>query len=312
MNNKPNLKPLLYSSLLFVSLFFIADRLIGFYLKDLYFKQKKGDYYETTYALSHVKEDVLIFGSSRAVRHYDPLVLEDSLKLSAFNVGKLGNTLLYSDAVFSQILTYYKPKMVILDISPIEFATSERERGQKSMMNILLKYHDLPVIESRIEELNERELLLSKLFWTYEFNSSIYTMLINDKGSSNLSQTKGFEARKGTKISEDYVKEDNIGYKEDPLLVKTFRDFLEKARTNRIEVQVVISPTTLYQTHNSVAKIKQITKAYGCRFIDISHKPEFKKVSLYYDKTHLNAAGAKKFSEVLAHSLKQTSASSVN
>jgi hypothetical protein len=303
MNNKPNLRPLIYSSLLFVSLLFLADRVIGYYLKSLYFSQKKGEFYETTYALNHVKEDVLIFGSSRAVRHYDPLVLGDSLKMTALNVGKLGNTLLYSDAVFSQILTYHKPKMVILDVSPIEFAASERERGQKSMLNTLLKYHDLPVIENRIKELSVRDLILSKLFWTYEFNSSIYTMLINDKGSSNLHQSKGFSARKGTKVTEYLVKEHNHSYKEDPLLIKTFHNFLEKAKRNNIQVHVVISPTTLYQSHNSVAKIKSITQKFDYDFIDVRHKPEFKKVSLYYDRTHLNEKGARKFSELIADSL---------
>lgn len=305
MQSKPDLKPLIYSSLIFVCMFFLADRAIGYYLKNLYFKQKKGNYYETTYALKHVKEDVLIFGSSRAVRHYDPIILADSLKLTAFNVGKLGNTLLYSDAVFSQILTFHKPKMVILDISPIEFATTERERGQKSMLNVLLKYHDLPVIEEKIKNLNHRDLVLSKLFWTYEFNSSIYTMLKNDQGKSDLGRSKGFSARKGTKITRAYVKENNKDYVEDPIMVKTFENFLNQARKNNIEVHVIISPTTLNQSNTSVAKIKFITNKFGYDFIDISRRPEFKAVSLYYDQTHLNEAGAAQFSRLVGDILNQ-------
>jgi len=305
MQAKSELKPLLYSAVVFVSLFFIADRAIGYYLKQLYFKQKKGDYYETTYALKHVKEDVLIFGSSRAVRHYDPVILADSLQLSAFNVGKLGNTLLYSDALFSQILTFHKPKMVILDISPIEFAATERARGQKSMMNVLLKYHDLPVIEDKISQLNKRELLLSKLFWTYEFNSSIYTMLVNDQGKSKLDLNKGFSARKGTKISSTEVREDNNDYVEDPLMVQTFENFLTKAKKNNIQVHVIISPTTLNQSKTSVAKIKAITGKFGFDFIDISRRPEFNAVSLYYDQTHLNEAGAAQFSRLVGDILNQ-------
>jgi hypothetical protein len=312
MRNKPSLQPLIYSSLLFVSLFFFADRVIGYYLNDLYSKQKKGEYYETSYAMSHVKEDVLIFGSSRAMRHYNPIILEDSLKLSTFNVGKPGNTLLYSEAAFSQILTYHKPKVVILDISPIEFADTERERGQKSMIDVLLKYNDLPAIEKRINNLDPKQLILSKLFWTYKFNSSIYTMFHNDHGKSRLNQLKGYKPLNGTKIKEDFVKIDNRDYVEDPLLVKTFRDFLDNARKYNIPVHVVISPTTLYHTHNSIATIKQITTRFGYDVIDVSHEPKFKKVSFYYDKTHLNEAGAKKFSELLADTLIQTSASTIN
>jgi hypothetical protein len=305
MNENHNLKPLLYSSLLFVSLFFIGDRIIGYYLNNLYFKQKKGDFFETTYALKNVKEDLLIFGSSRAVRHYDPKILQDSLNLSAINVGKIGNTLLYSYAAFSQILTYHVPKVIVLDISPIEFAKSERERGQKSMIDVLLKYQDMPVIEQQIKQLDTKELLLSKLFWTYKFNSSMFTLLTNDQGSGKLSQSKGFKSRKGTKITENYVTVDNNDYVEDTILVNTFHNFLTKARNNKIEVHVVISPTTLYQTHNSVTRIKEITEEFGYHLLDISHRPQFKQAALYYDMTHLNNVGAKNFSVLLGDSLHQ-------
>lgn len=305
MLRKTDLKSLMYSLMIFIALFFIADRAIGYTLKYLYTKQKRGAYFETTYALKHVKEELLIFGSSRAVRHYDPVIIADSLKLSAFNVGKLANTLLYSDAAFSQILTFHKPKVVILDISPIEFAASERERGQKSMVDILLKYHDLPVIDNRVKHLNKKEWLLSKIFSTYRFNSSMYTILINNHGSSNIDRTKGFEARHGSKVSTHHVNEDNFGYREDPIMIKTFHNFLEKARKNNIMVHVVISPTTLYHKYNSVPKIKAITKAFGYSFVDYSRQPEFKKATLFYDKTHLNRVGAKKFTELLADSLNQ-------
>jgi hypothetical protein len=89
-------------------------------------------------------------------------------------------------------------------------------------------------------------------------------------------------------------------------MVNTFRDFLKIARKNKIEVHVVISPTTLYQTHNSILRIKQITNDLGYHLIDFSHKPQFKQSDLYYDQTHLNNVGANKFSKLLADSLNQT------
>lgn len=312
MRNYTNLRQLLSSGLLFLTLLFIADRAIGYYFKHLFLEQKKGEFYEINYSMSQVNEDVLIFGSSRAMRHYDPSILGDSLKLSAFNVGKPGNTLLYSEAMFSQILTYHKPKVVILDISPIEFASTERERGQKSMIDVLLKYRDFPVINSRITELDAKQVFLSKLFWTYEFNSSIYTLFHNNQGEGTFLRTKGYRPLNGTKVREDYVEIDNRDYVEDPILVRTFRDFLDSARKNHIQVHVVISPTTLHHSHNSIAAIKKITSSFGYKTIDVSHLPEFKRVSFYYDKTHLNEIGARKFSESLADSLSQNTPTRVN
>lgn len=303
MATKTDLKSFMYSSMMLAVLFFAADQVLGYFLEDLFFKQKKGEYHEVNYALKNVDEDVLIFGSSRAVRHYDPAVIEDTLKLSAFNVGKLGNTLLYSDAVFEQILSFHKPKIVILDISPVEFSKTERERGQKSMVDALLKFDHLPVIEDRIQEVSPREIMLSKTFRTYKFNSALYTLLTNDSGSSDLDESKGFEARKGVKVTEHLVKQYNGDYEEDPLMVKTFHNFLKNAKKHNINVHVVISPTTLIYANTSVARIKAITLEHGFNFIDVSLRPEFRKVSFYYDQTHLNETGAKKFSELIGSHL---------
>ena len=303
MATKADLKSFFYSSVLLVVLFFAADQAVGYFLEDLFLKQKKGEYHEMNYAMNNVDEELLIFGSSRAVRHYDPDVIEDSLRMSAFNVGKLGNTLLYSDAVFTRILSYHKPKVVILDISPIEFAKTERERGQKSMVNALLKFDHLPEIENKIEALSPKDLILSKLFRTYKFNSALYTLLKNDEGKSNLEESKGFAARKGVKVSEHLVVENNKDYQEDPVLVNTFYNFLKKAKKHKIEIHVVISPTTLKQVNTSVAKIKAITHQFGYNFVDVSLRPEFRAVSLYYDKTHLNEFGARKFSELIGKTL---------
>jgi len=303
MTTKADLKSVLYSSVMLLVMFVAADQVAGYLLEQLFLKQKKGEYHEISYALKEVDEDVLIFGSSRAVRHYDPAVLADSLNMTAFNVGKLGNTLLYSDAVFAQMLTFHKPKMVILDISPVEFATTERERGQKSMVNALLKFDHLPAIEERIEAVSPKELILSKLFRTYKFNSAIYTLLTNDSGKSDLDAAKGFQARKGVKITNHIVNEHNSDYVEDPLLVKTFHNFLENAKKNNVQVHVVISPTTLKQSNTSIKRIKAITQEQGFDFIDLSFRPEFRNVSYYYDQTHLNATGARMFSEMLGRQL---------
>ena len=303
MQVKSDLKSFFYSCGIFVLLVIAGDQVVGLYLEHLLRHQKKGDFHEMAYALRDVDEEVLIFGSSRAVRHYDPNIIDDSLELSTFNIGKVGNTLLYSDAVFSQVLTYHKPKMVVLDVSPIEFAKSERERGEKSMMNALLKYDHLPAIQDRLEDLSPKDVLLSKLFRTYKFNSALYTLLINDSGKSKLEESKGFEARKGAKVNDHLVLEDNSDYQEDPEMVKTFHNFLANAKKHNVELHVVISPTTLKQTHTSVAKLKSITQEYGFDFIDLSFHPDFRNAALYYDKTHLNAAGAKKFSEMLGGKL---------
>ena len=54
---------------LFIIVVIIADHLIGLLLSQLYFNQHKGQYAQTTYAIDSTNQDIIVFGSSRAVRH---------------------------------------------------------------------------------------------------------------------------------------------------------------------------------------------------------------------------------------------------
>ena len=129
MNTK-NLYNISKSTMLFCLIFFISDRTIGKLLKGIYEKQKRGDYFQTTYAVKNVKEKVLIFGSSRAMHHYVSEVFERKLNSSTYNVGRNGKNILYSYAILEQILTYHKPKIVILDVSPLEFSWKAGDEGE--------------------------------------------------------------------------------------------------------------------------------------------------------------------------------------
>lgn len=78
---------------------FILDYSIGNVLRYFYFKQESGLQYRTTYSIEKTRADVLIFGSSRANHHYNPIVFENRLKQSYYNVGRDGNFIFYHSAV---------------------------------------------------------------------------------------------------------------------------------------------------------------------------------------------------------------------
>lgn len=58
----------------------ILDYGIGKFLEYLYFNQKQGKLYNITYAIEKQTNDVIIMGSSRAMHHYNPDIISDSLK----------------------------------------------------------------------------------------------------------------------------------------------------------------------------------------------------------------------------------------
>lgn len=75
-------------------------------------------YVDSRYVRDSVNADIIVFGSSRSLRHYNPYILEDSMKLKCEVCGmnSTGITVMY--VRFKQLLNRYNPKIVIYDVMP--------------------------------------------------------------------------------------------------------------------------------------------------------------------------------------------------
>ena len=64
------------------------DALCGFLYQRLTKSAKEGDTASNEYIANKVTAPVLIFGSSRAIHHYDPRIFKDSLEVDCYNCGQ--------------------------------------------------------------------------------------------------------------------------------------------------------------------------------------------------------------------------------
>lgn len=302
---KTVLYKLLKNLFLFVSIVFVLDRAIGYTLKKMYFKGQKGDFYQTTYAITNAKEQVLILGSSRAAHHYVSSILQNNMQLSTYNLGRDGRNIAYAYTVFSQLLTYHHPKIVILDMQPEEFVWNETRQSEEATVSALLPYINYPAIDQIISRNNRTDIILSKIFWTYPYNSIALQIIGNRYNLLAGEETiQGFIPLAGSKRSKGKAALDINHPKRKPTdtaLVNTFKDFLALARNKHVDLHVVISPTSVFSPYNSISQIKQLTQQSGFRFYNYS--TSVKDYSLFYDETHLNIKGATQFTTSLAKEL---------
>ena len=70
------------------------------------------------YACKEMKEDIIIMGSSRAIHHYVPRIIADSLGMSCFNAGQDGNGIILQYGRWKMISERYTPKLIIYDVNP--------------------------------------------------------------------------------------------------------------------------------------------------------------------------------------------------
>lgn len=161
---------------IFCIILIVIDRIVGFAFKKVYFSQRVGQFSQTTYAIDSARQDIMIFGSSRAVRHYSSPIIAQGLGLSCYNSGRDGQMIPYSTAVQEVSLNRHKPKLIILDINPWELAVNP---SKYEKLTILLPYcNEHPELIKYIAEVSEFERY--KLFsQTYPYNSSIFILGTN-------------------------------------------------------------------------------------------------------------------------------------
>jgi hypothetical protein len=288
-----------------LGIFIISDIIIGAGLQSLYFRQKQGKYYSLTYALEQQNADILIFGSSRAMHHYNPDIISDSLQMSCFNAGYDGQSILCHKAFLDVIIGRYTPKVIILDVNTGELDISEKSYDMLSVLNPYVKRH--PILWETVKMRSPFE-KIKHLSRVYPYNSVLGRTVMGNLNFKTRDVTEnGFYAIKGILI--DSLKE--VTYKEvllDDNKINAFNQFLSDCTRRGITVYIVKSPAFQYETNNSnsMAYIIAACEQQQIPFISYQNREDFADNRLFRDPTHLNDIGADKFSSDIAHFLNLT------
>ena len=281
-----------------LGLFFVivGDCITGSGLKHFYFKTSSGLLQRTTYALEETKEDILIFGSSRANHHYDTKIIEKKSGMSAYNTGRDGNFIFFQTALLKSILKRYKPKQIILDFS----GTFKYSREDYDRLSSLLPYYNTHEELRNIIHLKspyEKFKLKSKI---YPYNSLLTTIIIgnlkfNHSRFANKGEYNGFVPANGIWEKEIAAKETPRKYKIDKNKLNAFEEFLELVKKRNIPTVVVYSPVYyFYESNYTIEMVEEICKKYNITFVDYSKDVQFlKNKELFSNPTHLNNKGAK-------------------
>jgi hypothetical protein len=99
---------------------FISDRTIGILLDEVIASQKSGLYGDINRVLDE-RPDVLIIGTSKALRNYIPSIIMKDVNLTCYNLGQDGSNLINTYALLNHVLKIYTPKAIIFDIVGQEF-----------------------------------------------------------------------------------------------------------------------------------------------------------------------------------------------
>ena len=102
---------------LFFLLLIVLDFSIGQAFNYMSVHSKGGYVAHHNHIIDKTHEDILIFGSSRAIHHYNPEIISKDLNMTCYNAGQDGNGIILFYGWWKLISQRYHPKLIIYDIT---------------------------------------------------------------------------------------------------------------------------------------------------------------------------------------------------
>ena len=255
---------------------------------------KGGDYKRNNYICGEVNEDILIFGSSRAIHHYNPVIISDSLDMSCYNCGQDGNGAILNYGRYQLINQRHHPKILIYDVaSGFDLLAGEDNHKYLKWLKAYYRREGIPEIFESVDD-TEKYKMVSQL---YRYNSNCIQILTEYLHPMQNDGIKGFRPNNGEMNTMKISRRDSTKKKEyvyDSLKLSYLKRMINESEDTKIVFAV--SPCWDGADTTSFQPIKELCEEYELPFIDFSNSPKYVHHNEYFkDGTHLNARGADEF-----------------
>lgn len=302
------MKKFIVKIIIFIFLVFIADRAVGYVMEHVIDNIKVGGVGRDNYICNKVEDDMLIFGSSRAMRHYDSQMLEDSLNMSCYNCGEDGNGIFLNYGRLLMCKERKLPKVIIFDVAPTfdiqtndnhKFLSWLRPRYERNGIRDI--FADIDKYDNQYENIKMQSFL-------YRYNSRfLQNLVVYITNISPDTGIKGFRPVEGTiNKRNSNINKYLDNFKVDSLKLHYINKFIDEAKNAKIIF--VYSPTWAGSKPEYIAPYLEICEKRGFQFINFSNDPKYMVNKKYFkDNLHLNSAGANEFTKDLIKVLKEDS-----
>lgn len=255
------------------------------------------------YLADEADEDVIFLGTSRCNYHYVSSILSDSLGMTVYNGGVDGSNCIFSHYIsFGLILQHHTPKIVCLELMNNDFLKFDNSFEQISYF--------APYVGRSAEAdsvfAEAGNLWKYKLSHLFRYNS----MAVNNLGGlfydSQENDICGYIPNPKPAFHPDKPFTLDLDIEVDPLKMYYLQKFIDVCRERDIKVVFAISPMFSKVDNDFYAPIDSLAKKNGIPFLDYHTSGLFLDHPEYYrDGGHLWDKGARAFTSIFAHDLKQ-------
>ena len=264
----------------------------------------------------NINADLLIMGSSRAWRHIDPDIINDSLKLKSYNLGMDGQHLpmqLWRYETFLQ--KNRQPKIIVYSLDFFMLAYTNELFNKDQFLPYLLFNFEAEKYLKNYKGFDYFDYRFPLIRYCGASKAIFHTARITLFPKQNKNgRVSGFYAE-DKKWNQDFEKVKatmkNYDASIDTSILNQFDQYLKDCQRKNIKVILVYSPEYIEGQHfvsnrNEVIKtFENIAKINSIPFLNYSSDTISFQKSLFYNATHLNKKGAELFSKKLSSDLKE-------
>jgi len=292
------MKKFITNLLIFVVAVAIGDFVLGGALGQWRSHHSKGTVGNLEYAYRSCHDDILIFGPSRAAHHYVPRLLDDSLHLSSFNMGRDAMGILYHYGVWSMVRQYHKPRLIIYEFSQVDYFHFS---DNKIFTKELRPYMDVPGVAEVVEEVDSTE-QVKTLSQLYRNNSQFFEIFFGDRMFNEME--KGYEPYYGHLDKAPEVEPPT--YTLCPMKLRFLEKFIQQTQADHVQLVFMISPFFLGDFQPYPAEVVQLFEKYHVTYYNNSCLPGFTgNKALFISNKHLNNVGAERYTRAIVPQIRE-------
>ncbi len=293
------MKKFLCKLIWFLLLFFVVDRIVGYGFSYMVNHTKGGYVGHHKYINDKCDKKLVVYGSSRALHHYNTKVMSDSLGFDCYNCGQDGNGILLNYGHWLMMKSRYYPQTLIYDIEPnldfLEYDDNHRYLGW------MKAYYDRPGISGIFHDIDSSE-SIKMMSLLYRFNFNPLDVIVDFIRPYRTIDKYGFVPLCGS-LDRTMIKLDHPKRDIDQLKIKYLQKFIkERGKTDLV---FVVSPRWYGRETKELDPVREICRAYNIPLYDYSNDAQFVyNDELFKDGEHLNAKGADVFTKRIVQTLK--------
>lgn len=282
----------------FFAIITVVDFASGCAFKHIESEAKGGYTYRDYYICNQLETDILVSGSSRCVRHYNPQIITDSLNLSCYNSGQMGNGIILNYGRLRMIKERKPPRLIIYDLHP-GFDLLKGEDNHR-YLTWLKSHYDRTGIADIFLRIDKTEKYKMQSMM-YRYNSRWVEIFIDYFHPVFSERNDGFEPLKG-ELDKMKIKTDTgtkaAAYNYDPVKIDYINYLIELSAGSKL--LFVVSPSWYGMDSLQFEPVRNLCMERGIPFYDFSNDPKYVHCDAFFkDGSHMNEKGADEFTKDL-------------